>query len=213
MKSGLSTSEVYDKLSKDYKNNIKSDKLDHRFIEKFLTLLKPGFRVLDAGSGTGYLANEMQELHGLKVIAIDNSEKFIKMAKRLHPNVKSLKMDMRNLKFGQSYFNAIFANYSIIHLNENEIFSTLKNFSKVLKPKGLIYLSLQSPINSKQKEGYYPVVYKKNNFLFINLFTEEEINIYLKKAGFRILSCDTRKPDIKTEFPFIKLFITARKNS
>jgi ubiquinone/menaquinone biosynthesis C-methylase UbiE len=51
--------EAYEKISSDYETTVKSDILDHRYIEHFLQLLKSGKRVLDLGAGTGVLSEEM----------------------------------------------------------------------------------------------------------------------------------------------------------
>lgn len=211
MSTGSSTKEVYDRIHGSYKNTVKSENLDHPYIEKFLGYLHPGEQLLDVGAGTGSLAYEMQSLHKLKVSAIDISPQMVKLAKRDFPSIRYKEMDMRWLKFSANLFHAIFANYSLIHILEDDVEMTLKGFARVLKSKGYLYLSLQCPINNKDKDGYYPVVYKKDTHLFINLFDEKEIRKSLAKTGFKILETDMRRPDKKTEFPFKKLFVIAQK--
>lgn len=206
-----STKEVYNKIISSYCKNIKSEFLDHPYYERFLSYLRVGQKVLDAGAGTASIANEMMKLHGLKIVAIDNSKEMVKLGKKKYPSLNYREMDMRNLKFPSSIFHAIIANYSLIHILEYDVESTIKEFARVLKSHGYLYLALQSPITPKQKDGYYPVRYKKGTSLFINLFRQEEIVLYLKKAGFKILRIDMRKPDKKTEFPFNKLFMIAQK--
>ena len=206
-----STKEAYDKIYKSYKKTVKSEGLDHPYIERFLGYLRPNQHILDAGAGTGFIANEIKALHKLNVTAIDISPKMVKQAKRDFPSLNYSQMDMRWLKFPRNNFDAIFANYSLIHIIEDDVEMTLNGFAKVLKPRGYLYLALQCPITSKQQGGYYPVVYKKKEHLFINLFEEKEIKKHLIKSGFKIICTDIRKPDKKTEFPFNKLFIIAQK--
>ena len=63
--------QAYAAIAKLYKQNIKSDKLDRRFVEEFLTLFKPGQKILDVGTGTGSIAKHMATAHKLNVTAID----------------------------------------------------------------------------------------------------------------------------------------------
>lgn len=205
-----SIKKAYKKIAHSYKRKVKSADLDHRFIERFLAVLKPRKMILDLGTGTGNIANELSVKHQLKVTAVDISPEMIKIAKKNHPNLNIKLMDLRNLKF-KSKFDAVFANYSLIHILETDIPKTIKGIYKVLKPKGYFYLALQEPKNKNQKDGYYPVVYNPRIKLFINLFRERKMKSYLKKAGFKILWTDRRNPDKKTEFPFNKRFITAQK--
>lgn len=206
-----STRGVYNRLVLSYKKKVKSEDKDHRHIERFLLMLQPGQSVLDVGAGTGALAEEMTELHQLKVTAIDVSEEMIKLAKKERPKLSYLKMDMRSLAFPPKSFDAIFANYSLIHILDDDVPDTLKGFARVIKPKGCLYLALQSPMKSKDYDGYYPVVYKRDAKLFINLFEKDEIISSLKNAGFRVLFTALRKPDMRTEFPFNKLIVIAQK--
>ncbi len=207
----ISTKEVYDSIVSDYSKKVKSDMLDHKYIERFLFYLKYGAKVLDAGAGNGSLSFEMQSLHGLNVTAIDFSAEMIKFAKKKYPKIKFKEMDLQNLRFKSKSFDAIFANYSLIHIKEENFPTVLESFNRVLKNKGYLYISLQSPNNVKQRDGYYPLAYKKSSNLFINLIKTEEIKKHLKKANFKVLEMYQRKPDLKTEFPFNKLFIIAEK--
>ena len=205
------TKEVYDSIINDYNNKVKSEMLDHKYIERFLFYLKKGMTVLDVGAGTGTLAFEMQFLHGLRITAIDVSKEMIRFAKKKYPQIEYKEMDLRNLKFKSKFFDAIFANYSLIHILEEDISIALDEFNRVLKNKGYIYIYLQSPKNKNKEDVYYPLIYKKSLRLFINLVKSSEIKKLLRKANFKVLEIYQRKPDTKTEFPFNKLFIIAQK--
>lgn len=206
-----STEKTYNKIISLYVKKVKSDTLDHPYIERFLSYLKSGQQVLDIGAGAGSLADEMIKLHKLKVTAIDVSAKMVSFGRKKYPSLSHHKMDMRKMKFQKNKFDALFSNYSLIHVPEEEIPQTLKEYSRVLKPKGYLYLALQSPAKKTDKDGYYPVIYKKGVSLFINVMRKEEIGANLQRAGFKIINIETRKPDKKTEFPFNKLFIIAQK--
>ncbi|MBI4919368.1 class I SAM-dependent methyltransferase [archaeon] len=202
---------AYDILAKLYKTKVKSAEHDHRFIEKFLSLLEPKQEILDMGAGTGELSYEMVKKHLLKVTAIDLSKKMVRMAKNHYPELNIQQMDMRDLKFSPKSFNAVFVNYSLIHIPEPEVIKVLKQIHKVLKPKGYVYFSLQEPISKKQEDDFYEVIYKKQVKMFINLIDEKEIRQYLKKSKFKLLWIGRRESDKKTEYPFNKMFVAAQK--
>jgi ubiquinone/menaquinone biosynthesis C-methylase UbiE len=202
---------AYRVLAKQYKRKVRSEEFDHRFIEKFLAMFSPGQRILDIGAGTGIIAHDMFIRHQLNVVAIDSSKEMLNIAKKQHPELDIRLMDMRKLTFADKEFDGAFANYSLIHIREREIISTLRGIARVLKPKAYLYLSLQEPITKMQKDGYYPVVYNRRVKMFINLFKEKEMRIYLRKTGFKLLWVERRNPHPETEFPFNKLFIVAQK--
>jgi ubiquinone/menaquinone biosynthesis C-methylase UbiE len=208
-----STETVYDDIVSHYNKKVKSEMLDHCYIEKFLSLFESGDLILDVGAGIGAIAYEMMMLHRLKVMAIDISKKMVEFGNKKYLSLNYKEMDMRNLKFKNDYFKGIFANYSLIHILDDDVQTTLQGFNRVLKHKGYLYLSLQSPRQKKQRDGYYPLAYKKNKLLFINLINKKEIKAYLKNSGFKIIGLYERKPDMKMEFPFNKTFIIAQKIS
>jgi ubiquinone/menaquinone biosynthesis C-methylase UbiE len=212
MNEAAAVKRTYDRIGGSFERNVKSDSLDKKYIEKFLGYLKPGQLVLDAGSGTGSVAAEMTEKYRLRVVAIDVSRKMKNIAKKHFPGIDYRLMDLRRLKFPNGYFDAVFAMYSLIHVREEEVPDALAGFYRVLKPGGWLYLALQEPVNQKQQDRRYPVVYRKDAKLFINVFRRTEIVQYLRDAGFEIISSSRRLPDRKTEFPFKKLFIIAKRS-
>lgn len=202
---------AYRTVAKKYMAKVKSEDLDHPYIERFLALFAPKKKILDLGAGTGMLSEEMMDRHKLNVEAIDISREMVSIAKKQYPKLKILKMDLRKLNFRPSSFDGVFANYSLIHIPEKDVPDTLRGVGKVLKRGGYLYLALQEPVSKMDRDGYYPLVYAKKVKMFINLFTEKEIEKYLKATGFHIIWKDRRQPDKKFEFPFNKFFVVAQK--
>ena len=99
------TKSTYNQITKQYSKTVNSDDLDHPFIEKFLVMLKPGDKVLDAGCGTGNITYEMQKYHKLKVTGIDFSEEMIKTGKNKFRGVNLRIMDIRHLSFKKKRLN------------------------------------------------------------------------------------------------------------
>lgn len=210
-KQSVDVQDAYEKIAEDYSTTVKSDHFDHRYIEKFLFLFKPQQKILDIGAGTGALSVEMKENHGLDVTAIDFSKEMLDIAHQNHPDLKMIQMDLRKLDFVDDCFDGVFANYSLIHVPEKDIETSLAGIFRVLKTGGYAYFALQEPVTSTDKDGYFSVAYKPEVKMFINLFTEAEIKKYLEGAGFTILNIERRDSQQGIEFPFNKLFVTAQK--
>lgn len=203
--------DAYKQIAKSYLTKVRSGSLDHRFIEKFLTLFEPGQKILDVGSGTGEMSAEMAGHHQLDVQAIDFSPDMVRLAKKEHPGLSFRRMDLRKLAFPAKSFDGVFAMYSLIHIPEGDVPDALTGISRVMKPGGYLYLAMQEPRHQMQKDGFYPVVYNRKINMFINLITEKEMSAYLRKAGFAVKEVDRRPPHVQTEYPFNKLFIIAQK--
>ena len=83
---------------------------------------------------------------GYEVKGIDLSEKLLEIARKNAPKAEFYLMDMRNLAFPSDYFDGIWACASFLHIPKKDSRKTLDEFYRVLKPNGLLYLSV--------KEGY-----------------------------------------------------------
>ena len=90
-----------------------------------------GYRVLDAGCGTGQLTFELAN-RGANVIGVDISEKLIRLAtdrcpKRLASKVSFYQGDMLDAQFGS--FDFIILMDSLIHYQENDMLKALNQLS------------------------------------------------------------------------------------
>jgi len=137
-----------------------------RLLEKFV---KPNFKVLDLGTGSGILAMAGSKLGAQKVVAldidsdaIDNARKNLKLNKV--NNVK-LKLGSLSSKAKPNYFDLAVAN-----LNLTEISTIFRQLKEKIKPKGILILS--GLLNSEEE--------KIKNLLQSNKF---EILKVLKKNG------------------------------
>ena len=103
------------------------------------------------------------------------------MASQNVPNAKFIKMDMRNLIFPESTFEGIWACASFLHVPKIDAEKTLFEFRRVLKPNGLLYLSV--------KTGESERLVKKEEYLrganFFAFYTKEELRGLIKSCKFR----------------------------
>lgn len=142
------TIKTYEELADDYHKahcDIKEVKI---IADYFIQNLK-GDTVLDIGCGAGRDAKFFSD-HGLQVIGIDLTSRFVKMAALTAPNAKFRQMDMRNINFPKTVFDGIWVCASFLHIPKNEAKKTLLGFKKLLSPMGyfIFLLSKGSEKNS-----------------------------------------------------------------
>ena len=183
------TIKSYEELAGDYYKNHFDINEVKGIIDFFIKKLK-GKKVLDVGCGPGRDAKYFSE-NGLEVIGIDLTSNFVKMASRNVPKAKFIQMDMRNLNFPENTFDGIWACASFLHIPKIEARDTLLGFKKVLKPGGLIYLSVKQGNGERfvKKKEY------KNKAKFFAFYNKNELKNLVKSCGFQIikLSIDRKR--------------------
>src|SRR3989338_310015 len=113
--------------------------VNHRLIAD--ARLRPGYRVLDLGCGTGYpaiLAAQAVESQG-SVVGLDLSEEMLAVARRKAKflglsNVKFQAEDATTLPFETASFDSVISRFCLMFLPEIPL--TVSEISRVLKPGG-----------------------------------------------------------------------------
>ncbi|MFZ1141548.1 MAG: class I SAM-dependent methyltransferase [Candidatus Sulfotelmatobacter sp.] len=103
--------------------------------------LRPGYRVLDIGCGTGTLATLIKRLHpDVEVVGIDPDPKALARARRKAGNAAvSIQFDQGfgdDLPYAEESFDRVFSSFMFHHLPPDEKGKTLCAVRRVLKPGG-----------------------------------------------------------------------------
>lgn len=136
----IMTINTYDKVASKY-NQLYNNIYYINELNTFINLLNNNDSVLDVGCGNG-LVSDYLEQKGMKVTAIDSSQNMLDICKKRNNNIDYYKMDVRNLNFEDSTFNAIFCYAVLIHIDKLETFKVLKTFYKLLKSKGILFINV-----------------------------------------------------------------------
>lgn len=196
---------TYDRTVDEYATDTRGEVRKTRPMADWFIKNVPGRKVLEIGCGPGYDAQYFSG-HGLTVTAIDLSSGFVAMARKRAPLARVLKMDMRKLKFPARQFDGIWAMASFLHLPKQDGPPTLAGFRRVLKPGGLLFISVKIGRGEKiiSKKRYSGGVRNHGGIKFFAFYGERGFKELLKRCGFNIINTAITKNRYKD--PFINVF-------
>ncbi|MDP1883885.1 MAG: class I SAM-dependent methyltransferase [Candidatus Moranbacteria bacterium] len=197
----------YNKIAKEYAETFDSDRSDDRYVDGLLACLNGNSRILDLGCGTGRLAGYMQA-KGFEVVGVDLSEKMLEIAKRKHPEMGFILVDMRELELEEKSFDAVCLAYSIFHFEKPEAREILKRANVFLGSGGFLFLIVQEG----EGEIFENDPLSPEDKIFLSLYSENELIGIAEDAGFgvvRIERCAQTNQDM--EFGFNTLIAIFRK--
>lgn len=157
----LKTIKTYNEVADEYSRiNVSLDPIQN-LVDLFVDNIN-GNIILDAGCGHGRDAEYLSKL-GFGVVGIDLSYKLLDIARKKAQKASFYLMDMRKLGFHNNSFDAIWACASFLHIPKKEAKQTLKEFHRVLKNTGMIFISVKRGNGEryvksqkyKEKERFY----------------------------------------------------------
>jgi len=153
-----------------------TDKMLEQLIAPYIT---GSLSVLDAGCAFGRDTAEFKA-SGLIPVGIDLSDELLRKAVTSHPDIRFQKMDVRKLSFDDHSFDGIWCHAVLLHLKDDGIITALREFHRVLKPGGILFISF------KKGEGAREVVedFSSNSARFFNYKTTEAVMEMLQRTGF-----------------------------
>jgi SAM-dependent methyltransferase len=98
----------------------------------------PGVRVLDVGSGPGYVA-AAAAARDATAVGVDIAHTMVALARTIHPQVEFVHGGAEHLPFADDSFDAVVANFAIPHFGRPE--QAVADFARVLSPGGKVALS------------------------------------------------------------------------
>ena len=152
---------------------LKVDPILLRFIDR----LRVNDYVLDLGCGPA-LASAVMRDKGLRVDPVDAAEAMVQLAN-----------DKFNIGARQAQFNdidaigiyhGVWANFSLLHAQTQDLATILLALHRALKPQGLLHLGMKLGEGSKRdKYGRYYAYY-----------SQAELELYLNDAGFDLVHAE-----------------------
>jgi SAM-dependent methyltransferase len=113
-----------------------------RELQHFLRQLRPRSRVLDAGCGPGHHAALIAR-SGHDVVGVDLSAGMLRQCRLRAGRVRTARMNLEALQFGNGAFDAVWCAAAILHVPRERLPRVLNGFRRVLRPGGLLGLNFQ----------------------------------------------------------------------
>jgi SAM-dependent methyltransferase len=115
--------------------------ITRRLVEPLLdaAAVGTGTRTLDVATGPGYVAAQAAQ-RGASVVGVDVAQAMVALARRLHPWLDVREADAHALPFEDDSFDAVVANFLILHLGRPE--QAASEFVRVLAPGGRLALTV-----------------------------------------------------------------------
>jgi len=183
----------YDAVADEYTARIaaelKHKPFDRQLLDQFAEQVRDLGLVADMGCGPGHVARHLHD-RGVRIVGVDLSPQMIECARRLNPSMEFQHGDMMALPVPNETWGGIVAFYSLIHVPRDRVVTALREFRRVLRPRGVLLLSFHIGAEVVHLDEWWghPV---SVDFVF---FRSDEVERYLIAAGFEVERTTERDP-------------------
>ncbi|MFI6015890.1 class I SAM-dependent DNA methyltransferase [Streptomyces sp. NPDC051243] len=162
--------------------------------------------VADLGSGPGSVTAHLHAL-GNPVFGVDLSPRMVTLARRAHPELRFHVGSMTSLDLPDETLGGIIALYSIIHVPDDHLTSTLVEFHRVLKPGAPVLLAFQTGDTADRL--HMTERFGQKIALDYHWRTPDTVADALTKAGLQLQARLQREPQYEEKRP--RAFLLAQR--
>jgi ubiquinone/menaquinone biosynthesis C-methylase UbiE len=192
----MNTDEVrdaYDTVAVEYQRRLAAEldgkPFDRAWLDSFAAAIPATARVVEVGCGDGHIAAYLAD-RGRAVDGIDLSSVMVEVAQRAYPRSRFMVGDMLGLPLASASIDAIVAFYSIVNLTAADCQIAFGEFSRVLRPDGIVTLAFHVGDERLRVERWWDTAASLDFYLH----PVERVARQLRHTGFDIVRCETRAP-------------------
>ncbi len=151
--------------------------------QRFVSLLPAGDEpVLDAGCGPGRDC-ELFLHRGLRMVGADISAGLLEIAAQ-RTKAKLVRCDLRALPFAGQSFRGVWSCASLVHLAHHDAEHAIREFCRVLIPRGVLYLSVRHGMGQEWRED------SKGGRRWFQLYEKTALEEIVTSSGFSIIESE-----------------------
>lgn len=189
-----------------FRHELAGKPYDLQILRRFAASLEAGSVVCDAGCGPcGHVSGFLADL-GLSVIGVDISPRCVALAREELPHIRFEVMDLRSLEFGDGSIDGIVAYYSLHYDCTAVVQEVVKEFSRVLRPRGKILVVAKEG----DGEGWVPDPLGSASKVFWKGYQADELVALLCTSPFRVKSVEIREA-LPDEIAVKRIYVIAER--
>jgi len=169
--------------------------LDHKHMDRillqaFATENKGKGKMIDIGCGPGQTTVFLSDLGVSDLVGTDLSDAMIEEAKKLSPGLTFETADMLQFGYADNRFGSAIAFYAVVHFDEAQLLTALKEINRILIPKGQFLFSF----HTGNEEVHLDEFLGEAVSIDFRFFETNKVIELVKEAGFNVLDVIERKP-------------------
>jgi len=205
--------EIYNKAAKNYQEKVMGIDLYNDTYDKFCALIdKKNPEILEVACGPGNVTKYLYSKRlDFKIFGIDLAPSMIELAKINNPKADFKVMDCRNIEKLDKIFDAILCGFCMPYLSKQECNKMIADFSKLLKPEGVLYFSTME--DDYDKSGFETTSFSGQDRVYIYYHQADFLTECLISSGLNIIDFQRKEcPEPDGTF-FTDMIFIARKNN
>lgn len=204
--------ETYNKAAKNYQDKVMDMVLYNDTYDKFCALIdKKNPEILEVACGPGNVTKYLSSKRiDFKILGIDLAPSMIELATINNPQADFKVMDCRTIEKLDQNFDAIMCGFCMPYLSQQECSKMITDFSKLLRPNGVVYFSTME--DDYEKSGYETTSFSGQVRVYIYYHQADFLAACLTTSGFKIIDLQRKDcPEPDGTF-FTDMIFMARKN-
>ncbi len=178
MSTKAGTTQSYNQIAERFLERNKDRSKIEGNLDQFAQHCEANDLILDIGCGPGF-DGDLLLAKGFRVIGLDLSSQMIKIGRRMFP-YPFVQADMETLPFLQK-IDGLWVNASLLHIEREAIPWTLREFCRVLKPGGNLFISVKKGVGERWEPG------DENAPRWFTYWRVEQLSAAVCGEGFHIL--------------------------